>query len=146
MVGLFGVAEVLLQIYSHSPHATRTPSALGRMLPTRAEIRSMLPAGLVGSAIGVWIGVVPAAGGDVGSVLAWDQSRRISKQPERFGRGSLEGLVASVTGANAGIGGSLITTFTLGVPGDSASAVLIGALLIHGLQPAHSSTAIIRPS
>lgn len=135
MVGLFGVAEVLLQVYDHAPHLSRPIVALGRLLPTRDEIRAILPAGVIGTAIGVWIGVMPAAGGDVGSVLAWDQSRRWSKAPEQFGRGSLEGLTASVTGANGGIGGALITTFTLGLPGDSASAVLIGALLIHGLQP-----------
>jgi putative tricarboxylic transport membrane protein len=85
--------------------------------------------------MGIWIGIMPAAGADVGAILAWDQSRRFSKTPEKFGKGSLEGLIAATTGANAGIGGSLVTTLALGIPGDSAAAVLIGALLMHGLQP-----------
>src|SRR5690606_23123553 len=82
-----------------------------------------------------WIGLLPAAGADVGAIIAWDQSRRMSRTPEEFGKGSAEGVVAASTGANAGVGGSLVTTLALGIPGDSAAAVLIGALLMHGLQP-----------
>ena len=105
------------------------------MLPTREEARPLWMHGLRGSLMGIWIGIMPAAGADVGAILAWDQSRRFSKTPEKFGKGSLEGLIAATTGANAGIGGSLVTTLALGIPGDSAGAVLIGALLMHGLQP-----------
>lgn len=135
MVGLFGIAEVFTQM-SGPPRTQMTgETETSGMLPSMEEAKPLWSHGLRGSLMGIWIGIMPAAGADVGAILAWDQSRRFSKTPERFGKGSLEGLVAATTGANAGIGGSLVTTLALGVPGDSAGAVLIGALLMHGLQP-----------
>ena len=135
MVGLFGVAEVLLQVYGRIPHQVRNFASIDRILPAREELRSMAPHAVLGSAIGTGIGIIPGAGGDIGSMIAWGQSRRLSRSGETFGRGSLQGLAASCTAANAAIGGAMTTMLTLGLPGDSASAVLIGALLIHGLQP-----------
>jgi putative tricarboxylic transport membrane protein len=135
MVGLFGIAEVFTQMASPPRQQLSGDTQTTNMLPTREEARTLWAHGLRGSLMGIWIGIMPAAGADVGAILAWDQSRRFSKTPEKFGKGSLEGLIAATTGANAGIGGSLVTTLALGIPGDSAAAVLIGALLMHGLQP-----------
>ncbi|HTU99313.1 MAG TPA: tripartite tricarboxylate transporter permease [Luteitalea sp.] len=135
MVGLFGIAEVLTQMAGPARQQLDGSAQTSGMLPTMAEARPLWAHGLRGSLMGIWIGIMPAAGADVGAILAWDQSRRFSKTPELFGKGSLEGLIAATTGANAGIGGSLVTTLALGIPGDSAAAVLIGALLMHGLQP-----------
>ena len=135
MVGLFGIAEVLTQIYAKVPKTLRINVPVDRILPSWADVRRITPHAILGTLIGIWIGIMPAAGADVGAIMAWGQSRRLSRRPDEFGKGSLEGLVAASTGANAGIGGSLVTTLALGIPGDSAAAVLIGALLIHGLQP-----------
>lgn len=135
MVGLFGIAEVFTQMVNPARQQLDGSTQTTNMLPTREEARPLWMHGLRGSLMGIWIGIMPAAGADVGAILAWDQSRRFSKTPEKFGKGSLEGLIAATTGANAGIGGSLVTTLALGIPGDSAAAVLIGALLMHGLQP-----------
>lgn len=135
MVGLFGIAEVFTQMVSPPRQQLTGDTQTSGMLPSREESRTLWSHGLRGSLMGIWIGIMPAAGADVGAILAWDQSRRFSKTPEKFGKGSLEGLIAATTGANAGIGGSLVTTLALGIPGDSAAAVLIGALLMHGLQP-----------
>lgn len=135
MVGLFGIAEVFTQMGAPPRQQLDGTTQTSNMLPTREEARTLWAHGLRGSLMGIWIGIMPAAGADVGAILAWDQSRRFSKTPEKFGKGSLEGLIAATTGANAGIGGSLVTTLALGIPGDSAAAVLIGALLMHGLQP-----------
>ena len=135
MVGLFGIAEVLSQMAGPARQQLDASTQTSGMLPTMEEARPLWSHGLRGSLMGIWIGIMPAAGADVGAILAWDQSRRFSKRPELFGKGSLEGLIAATTGANAGIGGSLVTTLALGIPGDSAAAVLIGALLMHGLQP-----------
>jgi putative tricarboxylic transport membrane protein len=135
MVGLFGLAEVLTQMYNKMPKQVRINVKVDRILPSWADVRRLTPHALLGTLIGIWIGVMPAAGADVGAIMAWGESRRMSRKPEEFGKGSLEGLIAACTGANAGIGGALVTTLALGIPGDSASAVLIGALLIHGLQP-----------
>ncbi len=135
MVGLFGIAEVLMQMAGPPRPREGAAAALTGILPTWADVRRLVKPALSGTGIGVWIGLLPAAGADVGAIIAWDQSRRMSRTPEEFGKGSAEGVVAASTGANAGVGGSLVTTLALGIPGDSAAAVLIGALLMHGLQP-----------
>jgi putative tricarboxylic transport membrane protein len=136
MVGLFGVAEVLLQVYARAPRdAARAALRFDRILPSGADLRLMAPHALLGSAIGTGVGIIPGAGGDIGSILAWGQARRLARDGARFGRGALQGLAASCTAANAAIGGAMMTMLTLGIPGDAASAVLIGALLIQGLQP-----------
>ena len=92
----------------------------------------------IGSAVGTMVGILPAAGGDIGGIVAWDQARRFSKEPELFGKGSLEGLTAADSSSNAGVGGSVLTTLALGVPGDSVMAVMLGSMIIWGIQPGPS--------
>jgi putative tricarboxylic transport membrane protein len=135
MIGLFGLAEVLVQISERHGKLDNPPAALGRILPKLEEWKQMLPATLMGVGIGTFVGAVPAAGGDIASVIAWEQARRVSRKAREFGKGSLEGLAASCSSCNAAIGGAMTTMLTLGIPGDAPSAVLIGALLIHGIQP-----------
>lgn len=135
MIGLFGLAEVLTQMSGGTGASERAPGLLGRTMPRWAELRAMLPTGLAGAGIGTFVGAVPAAGGDIGSVIAWEQARRTSKDSEEFGKGSKKGLAAACASCNAAIGGAMTTMLTLGIPGDAPSAVLIGALLIHGIQP-----------
>ena len=135
MIGLFGLAEVLTQI-SERHKVTDLPSgALGRIWPRVAEWKKMIPGTLAGAGLGTFVGAVPAAGGDIGSVIAWEQARRLSREKEKFGKGSIEGLAASCASCNSAIGGAMTTMLTLGIPGDAPSAVLIGALMIHGIQP-----------
>lgn len=135
MVGLFGVAEVLMQMAGPPRTRDGATAAFTGILPTWSDLRRLARPAMSGTAIGVGIGLLPAAGADVAAIIAWDQARRMSRAPEEFTKGSAEGVVAASTGANASIGGSLVTTLALGIPGDSAAAVLIGALLMHGLQP-----------
>ncbi len=135
MIGLFGLAEVLVQISDRHGKIEDAPPALGRIWPNLKQWRRMLPAMFTGTGIGTFVGAVPAAGGDIGSVIAWEQTRRLSRNKEEFGKGSIEGLASSCAGCNSAIGGAMTTMLTLGIPGDAVSAVLIGALLIHGIQP-----------
>jgi len=135
MIGLFGLAEVLVQVSERHGTAGKAPEALGRIWPRWDEWKRMLPATITGAGIGTFVGAVPAAGGDIGSVIAWEQARRLSRNKEEFGKGSKEGLAASCASSNAAVGGAMTTMLTLGIPGDAPSAVLIGALLIHGIQP-----------
>ena len=136
MIGLFGFAEVLTQVADRREKTTLAPVGdLGHVLPTRAQWKKMLPQSALGAVVGTIVGVIPAAGGDIGSVVAWEQARRVSRDKKSFGKGSFEGLAASSTAANAAIGGAMTTMLTLGIPGDAVSAILIGALLIHGIQP-----------
>jgi putative tricarboxylic transport membrane protein len=135
MIGLFGLAEVLVQISERHGKFEEAPSKLGRIWPRLAQWKRMLPGMLTGAGIGTFVGAVPAAGGDIGSVIAWEQARRTSRNKEEFGKGSIEGLATSCAACNGAIGGAMTTMLTLGIPGDAPSAVLIGALLIHGIQP-----------
>jgi putative tricarboxylic transport membrane protein len=135
MIGLFGLGEVLARMMEPTAGAGPAPPPLSRIWPGWSELRRMAAPGLLGSGIGTLVGAIPAAGGDIASVIAWEQARRVSRRPEEFGEGSVEGLAASASAANAAIGGAMTTMLTLGIPGDAPSAVLIGALLIHGVQP-----------
>lgn len=144
MIGLFGVAEVLAQMrnWSRRERAARAPEApqagprpLGRIWPTRGEWRRLLTPMGIGSVVGTFIGAIPGAGGDIASLVSWDLSKQASKKPEEFGKGSIEGLAASETANNSVIGGAMATMLALGIPGDAPTAILIGTLLIWGLQP-----------
>lgn len=87
------------------------------------------------SIIGTIVGIIPATGGNIASFLAYDHIKRFSKHPEKFGKGAVEGVIASEAANNGVTGGALIPLLTLGIPGDSVTAVLLGGLMIHGLQP-----------
>ena len=87
------------------------------------------------SFVGLIIGVLPAIGGSAANVMAYDQAKKFSRHPERFGTGTPEGIIASEAANNANIGGSLVTIMAFGIPGDAVTAVMLGALTIHGIQP-----------
>ena len=87
------------------------------------------------SIIGLFIGVLPAIGGSAANVMAYDQAKKFSRHPERFGTGTPEGIIAAEAANNANIGGSLVTIMAFGIPGDAVTAVMLGALTIHGIQP-----------
>jgi putative tricarboxylic transport membrane protein len=84
--------------------------------------------------IGILIGVLPAIGGSAANMLAYEQARKFSKRPERFGKGIPEGIIASESSNNANVGGSLVTIMAFGIPGDAVTAVMLGAMTIHGIQ------------
>ncbi|MBI3374662.1 MAG: tripartite tricarboxylate transporter permease [Betaproteobacteria bacterium] len=84
--------------------------------------------------IGVVIGVLPAIGGSAASMMAYDQAKKLSKHPQKFGSGVPEGIIASEASNNANVGGSLVTIMAFGIPGDAVTAVMLGALTIHGIQ------------
>ena len=86
------------------------------------------------SFIGVLIGVLPAVGGSAASMMAYDQAKKFSRRPEAFGKGTPEGIIASESSNNANVGGSLVTIMAFGIPGDAVTAVMLGALTIHGIQ------------
>jgi len=87
------------------------------------------------SFVGVLIGVLPAIGGSAANVMAYDQAKKFSSHPERFGTGTPEGIIASEAANNSNVGGSLVTIMAFGIPGDAVTAVMLGALTIHGIQP-----------
>ncbi len=134
MIGMFGVSEVLLQL-----HHVKTPAVrqtISRIVPSWGTIKRHLPLSLQTSSIGVIIGALPGTGGDIAALMAYDHAKRVTKNPERpFGEGAIEGLVAPESANNAAVGGAFIPMMTLGIPGDAVTAIMIGALFIHGLNP-----------
>jgi putative tricarboxylic transport membrane protein len=84
--------------------------------------------------VGILIGVLPAIGASAANMLAYDQAKKFSRHPERFGKGIPEGIIASESGNNANVGGSLVTIMAFGIPGDAVTAVMLGAMTIHGIQ------------
>ena len=138
IIGLFGITEVLDQILTYHESKIRPISSLGRWWPNKAELRQMTKPMAQSGALGVVIGVVPAAGGDIAGLVGWNRAKAISKHPEEFGKGSIEGLVGSDTASSSTLGGALTTTLSLGIPGDSVMAIMIGSMVIWGIQPGPS--------
>ena len=134
MIGMFGVSEAL-----HQLHHLDTPAIkqkISKIVPSWRVIRTYLPLSLQTSSIGVIIGALPGTGGDIAALMAYDHAKRVTKNPKvPFGEGAMEGLVAPETANNAAVGGAFIPMMTLGIPGDAVTAIMIGALYIHGLNP-----------
>ncbi|RCS22063.1 C4-dicarboxylate ABC transporter permease [Phyllobacterium salinisoli] len=134
MIGLFGVSEALLQL--HTLHIPAIKQRVDKIIPSLADLKKYLPLSLQTSAIGVIIGALPGTGGDIAALMAYDHAKRVTKNPEvPFGQGAKEGLVGPESANNAAVGGAYIPMLTLGIPGDAVTAVIIGALFIHGLNP-----------
>ncbi|BAQ11251.1 hypothetical protein OXB_2780 [Bacillus sp. OxB-1] len=134
LLGLFGLAEVFFQL--HNLGKSKANVVIGKVLPPFLSLLKYLPITLRTSIMGVVVGALPGAGGEIASLLAYDHAKRTTKKPNRpFGKGAYEGLIAPETAVMSAVGGALIPMLTLGIPGDAVTAVLIGALLIHGLNP-----------
>ncbi len=138
IIGLFGIAELFDQLLTHHPSKIRPISSLGRWWPNRAELKQTRRALAVSGGVGLGVGLIPAAGGDIAGLIGWERARKVSKHPELFGKGSIEGITASDTASSATLGGSLTTTMALGIPGDSVMAVMIGSMIIWGITPGPS--------
>lgn len=102
---------------------------------TKKEMISILPACLRSSAIASILGAMPGVGGGVAQFLCYNEVRRTSKHPEEFGKGCLEGIAAAESSNNAVVGSAMIPLLTLGIPGDGVTALLLGAFVLHGIQP-----------
>ncbi|MFV0302470.1 MAG: tripartite tricarboxylate transporter permease [Paracoccus sp. (in: a-proteobacteria)] len=134
MIGMFGVSEALAQL--HHLDSAAIKQKITRIVPSFGTIKKYLPLSLQTSSIGVIIGALPGTGGDIAALMAYDHAKRVTRKPSRpFGKGAIEGLVAPETANNAAVGGAFIPMMTLGIPGDAVTAIMIGALFIHGLNP-----------
>ena len=134
MIGTFGISEALMQLKTKSEPVKQS---ISRIRPTWNVIADNIPLTLRASTIGVIIGALPGTGGDIAALMAYDHAKRSVKNPypKPFGQGAYQGLVAPESACASAIGGAFIPMMTLGIPGDSVTAVLIGALIIHGLRP-----------
>ena len=134
LIGLFGVSEVLCQVLDREAPVVK--QKVDKIVPSFKTVLKYFPLTVRSSIVGVLVGALPGAGGDLSALITYDQAKRTVKNPEvPFGEGAIEGLVAPESANNATIGGAFIPMLTLGIPGDAVTAVMIGALTIHGLKP-----------
>ena len=147
LVGGFEIVVLLTGLYAIPPALIMAEDAIRQSPPQVAQAllqrstrllslcRTLWRTWTRASIIGVVIGIIPGAGGNVASFLSWNEEKRTAKDPTRFGDGAPEGLAASECANNADNAAALIPALTLGVPGNAVAAVILGALLIHGLRP-----------
>ena len=134
-MGLFGVAEVIGNIRNAERQAAPERVTFRKMMPTRDDLRRMPGATLRGTALGSFFGALPGTGSTLSSFLSYAVERRVARHPERFGNGAVEGVAGPEAANNAAAITAFVPTLTLGIPGDPIMALMLGALVIHGIQP-----------
>jgi putative tricarboxylic transport membrane protein len=133
LVGAFGFSQVLTVMAEKGerPRIAEFGSTLPRIMDVLRYWRTVLRSGI----IGVWVGILPGVGEDMAAWSSYAAAKRLSKEPEKYGKGSIEGLMAAETGDNASVPGGIIPALALAIPGSAPCAVLLAAMIIHGVQP-----------
>lgn len=135
LIGMFGITQALDDAVRLGGYGRMVTQQIGRLFPSLEHLRRMARLILESSWIGTLVGLLPGAGASVAVVLAYERAKQLSDRPEEFGTGRLEGVVAPEVANNACIGGGLIPTLTLALPGESAAVPILAALVIHGVTP-----------
>ncbi|MBS7695915.1 MULTISPECIES: tripartite tricarboxylate transporter permease [unclassified Chelatococcus] len=133
-MGIFGFAEVLRNL-EVTEHRDVVRKAIGRLLPSLAELRQSAPAILRGTVIGGTLGILPGNGAVLGPFASYSLEKKIAKEPRRFGHGAIEGVAGPESANNAGAQTSFIPLLTLGIPPNAVMALMVGAMTIHGIVP-----------
>jgi TctA family transporter len=134
-MGMFGVSEIILSVRSDGSMPAPQRIKLADMKPTADDVRRSWFPVLRGSSIGSFFGTLPGVGTAVASFMAYAVEKRISSEPQRFGKGAIEGIMAPESADNAAEETSFIPTLALGIPGSPTMALMLGALIIHGIAP-----------
>jgi putative tricarboxylic transport membrane protein len=136
MIGLFGMKEAFVQLEKSKTFNVDENYSIKDLFPSRKIIKRVMPTVSWSSVIGYIIGLLPGAGGDIGALVCYGATKSLVKDPSSpFGEGAYEGIAAPETANDASIGGDLTTMLTLGIPGDSITAVILGSFYMHGLLP-----------
>ena len=136
LIGVFAIGEVLDQLCQKSPEEViKIKGRPKTMLPRLSDLIAWKGSILRGFGVGAAVGALAGAGATVASFVSYGAERQFCKEPEKFGKGSWEGLSSSSAAINASTGGAMMHLLTLGIPGSGATAVMMGAFLLHGIQP-----------
>ena len=135
LMGIFGVGEVLWYLTHRNEEDAEKLGLRGKLWLTRDDWSRSWPAIIRSSIIGFFVGVLPGAGSSLAGVLGYTVEQRVSKEPEKFGKGAIEAVAAPETANNSATGGALIPMLTLGIPGSGTTAVLLVVFTIYGIQP-----------
>jgi TctA family transporter len=134
-MGLFGVSEIILSIAQKIDKPFIQAVTFRSMIPTRDEVRRSPMPMLRGAGIGAFFGALPGTGPSIATFIGYAVEKRLSRHPEKFGKGAIEGIMSPESANNAAVQSAFIPTMTLGIPGSATMAVMMGALMIHGIQP-----------
>lgn len=136
LIGLFAVSEAFFQMEKlNIENKKKEKLKISRKYISFKEFIAVAPTMFKSAIMGTFIGSIPGAGADIAAFVCYNEAKRVSKQPEKFGTGILEGIAAPEAGNNGVTGGALVPLLTLGVPGDAVAAILLGALVVQGLAP-----------
>lgn len=137
LIGLFAIPQAIMLACGRNVNAQLAPyhPRPGVFFKVFIEVITKVKTLVISSIVGIIVGIMPGAGGNIGSFIAYNESRRFSKTPEKYGTGCYEGVIAPETANNAVVGGAHIPLLTLGIPGSAPAAVLLGALMTHGIKP-----------
>jgi putative tricarboxylic transport membrane protein len=136
-IGIYGIGEMLWTIDSHKGKvsiATHTVTAK-RILDSLKALKNSVQTMILASGLGYFVGILPAAGATPGSLMAYGMTKSMSKTPEKYGKGEINGVVAPEAANNAASTGSMLPMLTLGIPGSPTTAILLGGMIIWGLEP-----------
>lgn len=135
LIGLFSMSQVLLLAEKKIKEKQKAKEVKDKVFLEKEEIKRIMPINLWSGLIGTVVGILPGAGGTIASFIGYNEAKRFTKNKEDFGTGIIEGVAGPEAANNAVTGGSLIPTLTLGIPGNSVTAILLGGLVIQGLRP-----------
>lgn len=134
-IGLFAVAEVLTTLDEPEASKSETNQLSDKLWLTRDDWKQAIGPMTRGSILGFLVGVLPGAGATIASFMSYDLEKRIAKDPDRFGKGALEGIAGPEAANNAASGGAMVPLLTMGIPGSGTTAVMMGALMMFGIRP-----------
>ena len=135
LIGMLALSEVFMEVERFDFRAQRVSDTGKAKWPSIADYWRLRMSMIRSSLIGTIVGIFPGAGATIAAFISYDVEKRLSKTPEKFGKGAPEGVVAGEAANSASVGGALVPMLTLGIPGSATAAVLMGALMIHDLQP-----------
>lgn len=136
LIGVYAVAEIFARMeQGFSAPSLKLESSVNTTLPSYRECRKIFPTYLRSSILGTFIGFVPGAGATIASFLGYGMEKQVGANRKQLGEGAPEGIMASQAAATASVGGALIPLLTMGIPGSGATAIILGAFLLHGIQP-----------
>jgi len=134
-MGFFGISEVIASVRGSHGGAPVQSVRLRSMIPTRKDLADSALPTVRGSLIGSFFGALPGTGAVIASFISYAAEKRIAKDPSRFGHGAIEGIAAPEAANNAAAQTAFVPTLSLGIPGDAVMALMLGALIIHGIPP-----------
>jgi len=134
-MALFGIAELISSVNLKRDGEVKEKITLRSMLPSREDVRQSVRPMLRGSGIGGFMGALPGTGPSIAAFMSYAVEKKVAKDPSRFGKGAIEGVTAPESANNAAAQTAFVPTLSLGIPGDAVMALMLGALIIHGIQP-----------